>query len=127
MAKLASPHPMALQTAFSDLKQQAFEQPFLFVGTPGSISKRTVNGGTFLYRQYYDPTGKKAADYIGAAGDIAAEARAKEIQDQIGVANALLGTARLLASGGYARTDARTDAILAAMANNELFQAGAVL
>jgi len=35
-----SRHPMLLQTAFSELKRQASEQPFLLVGTPGSVGTR---------------------------------------------------------------------------------------
>ena len=37
-------HPLALQTAFSDLGRRALEQPFLLTGTPGSVSVREVSG-----------------------------------------------------------------------------------
>lgn len=127
MAKLFAMHPPSLQTAFSDLKRQAQEQSFLLIGTPGSVTTRIVNGRSFFYRQYYDPQDKKVADYLGATSDAEGEARAAEIREQIEVANALLATARLLARGGYVRVDARTDAILAALANNGLFRAGGVL
>ena len=30
-------HPLALQTAFSDLARRAMEQPVLLAGTPGSV------------------------------------------------------------------------------------------
>ena len=68
MGALFSPHPLVLQTAYSELKRRADEQPFLLMGTPGSVSVRTVKGQRFLYRQFYDAVGGKRADYIGAAG-----------------------------------------------------------
>src|SRR5262249_30278022 len=89
------------------------------------ITQREVNGRTFFYRQYYDAQGKKSADYIGLTDDATVLAHAEQIREQIATANALLAVARLLSRGGYVRVDARTDAILAALANNELFR-GAV-
>lgn len=127
MASLYSKQPMPLQTAFAELKRQASEQPFLLVGSPGSVVVRTTSGRRFLYRDYYGPDGKKAGDYIGPEGDAAAEARAAEIREQIALATALVGDAALLAQHGYVRVEPRTDAILAALANNGLFRAGAVL
>ncbi|HVH45781.1 MAG TPA: GSU2403 family nucleotidyltransferase fold protein [Labilithrix sp.] len=127
MARLFTAHLPSLQVAFSDLKRQAMEQPFLLAGTPGSVTKREVNGRPFFYRQYYDPSDKKSADYIGPVDDPSTVERVARIREQIEVANALLGVARMLSRGGYVRVDARTDAILAALANNGLFGAGAVL
>lgn len=127
MLGLFTMHNLSLQTAFSDLKRQAGEQPFSFVGTPGSVTARVVNGRSFYYRQYYDPNDKKAADYLGPVGEPAADARATAMRGHIELANVLLGVARLLSRAGYVRVDARTDAILSALANNGLFRAGAVL
>ncbi|MEZ4260709.1 MAG: GSU2403 family nucleotidyltransferase fold protein [Polyangiaceae bacterium] len=127
MATLFNTQPMALQTAFAELKRQALEQPSVLVGSPGSVVTRTNKGRRFLYRDYYGPDAKKAADYIGPAGDAAAESRAAELREQIALANALIEQASLLAQHGYVRVDARTSAILAALANNGLFRAGALL
>lgn len=124
---LYSPHHLSLQTAYSDLRRQAEEQPFVLVGTPGTLGTRTVNGSDFFYRQHYDANGKKAADYLGSVDDVEAQQRAREVGAQIDVANALLDVARLLARSGYVRVDARTDAVLAALANNGLFRAGGML
>ncbi len=52
MAALYSAHPLVLQTAYADLKRQAQEQPFVLIGTPGTVSARTVKGQSFLYRQF---------------------------------------------------------------------------
>ena len=127
MATLFTKQPMALQTAFAELKRQALEQPVVLVGTPGSVVTRTNAGRRFLYRDYYDPTGKKAGDYIGPEQDPAAQSRAAEVREQIAFANHLLEEAALLVQNGYVRVEPRTNAILAALANNLLFRAGAVL
>lgn len=124
MAVLFTRHPMALQTAFAELKRRTFEQHFLLVGTPGSIVVRTER---FLYRDYYGPDGKKAGDYIGPVDDPPAEARAAELREQIALAKALVEEATLLSQNGYVRVEPRTNAILAALANNGLFRAGALL
>jgi hypothetical protein len=120
-------HPLVLQTAFSELKRQAEEQPFLLAGTPGSVGTRTVKGKEYLYRQFYDAQGKKTAQYIGAAGDPEAERSAEAIREQIEVSKGLVRQGRLLAEQGYQRADLRTGAILAALVNRGFFAAGATL
>jgi hypothetical protein len=120
-------HPLALQTAFSDLERRALEQPFLLAGTPGSVSVREVSGRSFYYRQFYDAQGKKAAEYIGAVGARAAEQRALEVRVAIALAQQLVKEGRLLAQTGYVRTEPRAAAILGALANRAFFRAGGVL
>jgi hypothetical protein len=127
MVALFSKQPMQYQTAFSELKRQAFEQPFLLVGTPGSLGTRVVSGKRFYYRQYYDANGKKAAQYIGSVEDRAAIARAHQVEQQIALTNTLLKDAQRLAREGYVRADSRTGAVLAALANHGIFRGGAVL
>ena len=58
VARLFTTHPLSLQTEYSELKRLAQEQHSVFVGTPGSVTIRTVTGRGFYYRQYYDPNGK---------------------------------------------------------------------
>ena len=120
-------HPLALQTAFSDLKRRALEQPFLLTGTPGSVGVREVSGRSFYYRQFYDAQGKKGAEYIGPVGASQAEERASAVRAAILLTQELVKEGRLLAQTGYVRADPRTGAILGALANRELFRAGAVL
>jgi hypothetical protein len=127
MALLFTRHPMPFQAAFAELKRRAFEQPFLLVGTPGSIVVRSAKDRRFLYRDYYGPDGKKAGDYVGPVADPDAETRASELREQIALANALVAEGALLAQNGYVRVEPRTNAILAALANNGLFRAGALL
>jgi hypothetical protein len=120
-------HPAVLQNAYSDLKRRGLEQPFLLAGTPGTIDVRHVNGHPFYYRQFYDAEGRKAAEYIGPTDTPQAEGRAKAVRDEIALTNVLTKDARILWRQGYLRADARTGAILAALANHDLFRAGAVL
>ena len=124
---LFTPHPLYFQTAFSDLKRQAREQPFLFVGSAGTVSERTVNGRAFYYRQHYDALGKKTQDYVGAVDDPAVIARVADVRAQITTANGLLRDARPLVREGYVAAEPRTSAILAALANHAFFSAGGVL
>lgn len=127
MATLFTKQPLPLQTAFAELKRQSLEQDTLLIGTPGSVVVRTSAGRRFLYRDYYGPEGKKAADYIGPEEDAAAQSAAEQTRERIAFANALLEEAALLVQNGYVRVEPRTNAILAALANNGLFRAGALL
>jgi hypothetical protein len=120
-------HPAVLQSAYSDLRRRGLEQPFLLAGTPGSVGVRHVNGHPFYYRQFYDAEGRKAAEYIGPTSTPQAEGRAKAVRDEIALTNVLIKDARVLWRHGYLRADARTGAILASLANHDLFRAGAVL
>jgi hypothetical protein len=124
---LFSRHSLLFQTAFSELKRRAGEQPFVLVGTPGSVGERKVNGRRFHYRQYYDAQGKKRAEYLGPVGDAAGEARARAVRAAIDTSGALIREARVLAQQGYVRVEPRTGAILASLTNHGLFRAGAVL
>lgn len=127
MATLFTKQPLSLQTAYSELKRQTLEQAALLIGTPGSVVVRTKDGRRFYYRDYYDPLGKKAGDYIGPEDDPAAQSRAAEMRERIAFSNGLLQEASLLVQNGYVRVEPRTNAILAALANNGLFRAGALL
>lgn len=127
MAVIFTRHPMPFQAAFAELKRRAFEQEALLVGTPGSVVVRSTKERRFFYRDYYGPDGKKAGDYIGPVGDVRSEARAAELREQIVLANALIEEGALLAQNGYVRVEPRTNAILAALANNGFFRAGALL
>ncbi len=127
MDTLFSWHPVVLETAYSELKRQAAEQTLLLSGTPGSVSVREVNGRPFLYRQFYDPQGKKQAEYLGSSDDPVARNRADAQREAIATTTALLVQARLLARQGYARADTGATAVLTALARRDLFRAGALL
>jgi hypothetical protein len=120
-------HSTLLQTAYSELKRRALEQPTVLAGTPGSVGVRTVSGRPFYYRQFYDALGKKRAQYIGPAGEADDEARAQSEREAVMLATALVKEARALARDGYVRVDSRAAAVLAALSNRGVFRGGAVL
>jgi hypothetical protein len=124
---LVTLHPLALQTAYSDLKERARTVEDFFAGTPGSVVVRTVKNREFFYHQYYDALGAKVADYLGPAEDPAAIVLADATRERIAMAAALAAEGRVLARAGYVRVDAKTFAVLAAIASAGLFRAGAVL
>ena len=124
---LFSRHPRAQQAAYSDVKRRALEQRNVLVGTPGSVSVRTVNGRPFYYRQFYDALGKKRASYLGPAADAESDEHAAAMRESIEIAKTLAEEARGLARAGYVRVDRRTGAVIAALASRGLFRGGAVL
>jgi hypothetical protein len=91
------------------------------------VGVREVSGRSFYYRQYYDAVGKKGAEYLGAVGSEAGEARAEAARQAIAASQELVKEGRMLGQSGYVRVDARTGAILGAVANRGLFRAGALL
>jgi hypothetical protein len=120
-------HSTLLQTAYSELKRRALEQPAVLAGTPGSVGVRIVSGRSFYYRQFYDALGKKRAEYIGPTEEASAQARAQLMREAVELASVLVKEARVLARDGYVRVDPRTGAVLAALANRNVFRGGAVL
>jgi hypothetical protein len=119
--------PPVLQTAYSEVKRVAQQQPLLLTGTPGSLDVREVKGRPFYYRQFYDAEGSKASAYIGPVGQPEAEERAMAVRRAIELAQLFAKDVRLLAQAGYVRADKRTVAILASLANHAVFAAGALL
>lgn len=124
---LFSRHPLLLQTAFSELKRQELVLLERLIGSPGSVGVREVNGRGFYYRQFYDAEGKKAASYLGPVDDRDAIEQSRLVSARIATTNALAKEARLLTQRGYVRVDARTEAVLAALANGGVFRAGGLL
>ena len=124
---LFSRHSLLYQTAYSELKQAVLEQPRFLVGTPGSVGERVVKGQRFLYRQFYDATGRKSATYLGPVADAEAEARASAAREAIATTNARIRETRELVRAGYARADSSTGAVAAVVANHGLFRAGAAI
>jgi hypothetical protein len=126
-AALFARFPLALQAAYSDLKQRAFDSTDLLLGTPGTVSEKIQDGRRYFFRQFYDSEGAKATEYIGPVDQPEAARRAEEIRDRIAAANALIADAQILGRAGYSRADARTEAVLVSLANAGLFRAGGMV
>ena len=127
MPRLFSRHSLVLQTSFAEIKRRATELASVPVGSPGSVGIREVKGRKFYYRQFYDASGRKAADYLGPVDDAKAEARARSVREEIAATTSLVKEVRILVQQGYVRADPRTSAILGALANHRLFHGGALL
>lgn len=129
MRDLYSAHEPALQVVYQEIERYAISQDAVFVGTPGSLTRRkNATNYEFYTRQYYDGAGNKREGYVsGPVGDPAADAEAAQLKLRITEAADVVARVRLLGRNGYALADARTQATLAALHNIRLFDAGAVL
>lgn len=129
MRDLYSTHETALQVVFSEIERYALSQEEVFVGTPGSLTRRKKSDRYFFYsRQYYDGSGKKREAYVaGPAGDVAADEKAARLKVRIDEAAGAVASIRLLGRNGYTLADAKAQATLAVLHNLGLFSAGAVL
>jgi hypothetical protein len=129
MARLYSLHPRPLTTLFSEVETYALSQPEVFVGTAGSVLERqNASKFQFYAHQYYDALGNKRERYVaGPAGSADADAAAGRLRSRIDDLKSILPSVRLLGREGFQFVDSRTFATLAALYNNGLFAAGAVL
>ncbi len=128
-APLYEPHPPALGALFGDLENYSRSRGPVLIGTPGSILKRKNSGGFEFYaHQSYDVNGKKTEKYLaGPIGSPEADARAAEFEEKIRSLSAASRNIRLLAREGFKTLDSKAFAAVAALGNNGLFEAGAVL
>src|ERR1700676_1690860 len=129
MRNLYSAHETALQVVFSEIERYASSQESVFVGTPGSLTRRQKSDSYFFYsRQYYDGSGKKREAYVaGPAGDVVADEKAARLKMRIVEAAGAVANIRLLGRNGYTLANAKAQATLAVLHNLGLFGAGAVL
>jgi len=124
---LYTAHKTALSTLYSEVDGEAAHMSAVFIGTAGSIIKRTnASGMRFYTHQYYDSGGKKKERYVaGPVGKKEADEKARELQDRVDATRALSSSTRLLAREGYYMADARTYATAASLHNHGFFAAGA--
>jgi hypothetical protein len=122
-------HPSALATQWRNLVLAAQSQDLIHPGTPGTVVTRTNAQGVCFYAwQFYDGSGNQRERYVAApVGSEHAESAAAEVRERISDLNAQVREARLLVRSGFQAVDPRTFAVLAAIANGGLFDAGAVL
>jgi len=116
----------ALSTLFVSIDGQVKAGAPVFVGTPGSISKRKNNNGSesFVHR-YYDGSGRQKETYIGLVAD--SQDQVVALQERINEAKASVPDLRLLIREGFQFADPKTYAVLAGLSLSGLFTAGATL
>lgn len=122
-------HPAPLTTLFAELESHAIGERETFVGTPGTVLRRSnASGFAFYAHQYYDALGVKRERYVaGPVDDAEAERAAERLRSRIDEVKRLLPSVRLLGREGFQLADSRTFATIAALQNAGLFAAGALL
>lgn len=127
-AGLYQRHSEALAVTYSNVENHALSQGEALVGTPGSVSERTnASGARFFVRQYYDHERVKRAQYLASVDAPDVDARIRDWRQRIDDAKDLLVSVRLLAREGYCVFAPKHFAAIAALSNNGLYEAGAIL
>lgn len=129
MPRLFVAHARGLAASFADLENHAAAQDAAPLATPGSVLERTNAGGFRFYAvQSYDHEGRRGERYLGGpVGDAAADRLAERARSAIAEAREAMASIRLLLREGYPGMPPKPFAIVAALANQGVFAAGAVL
>lgn len=128
-APLYRRHSAALTATYDAVERHAAARPIALIGTPGAITLRRNSAGLpFHVRQFYDHAGRKRDQYLAAASHTGkANTRLDDCIARVREARETLGLVRLLSREGYATLAPRQFAVLAALGNQGLFRAGAVM
>lgn len=128
MPSLTRPHERALTLLFAELETTAREQDQAFLGTPGTLARRTNENGTaYWVHRYSDALNRRHETYLGKADDPDIVSRVDALRERIDRTNATIASVRLLARAGFATVDRKAFYTLASLANHGLFRAGALL
>lgn len=118
-------HPPASHAEYQALKQLARTQDRVLEGAPGTLKRRTRRGTEYWVREFNGARGK-ADDHIGNVAMVE-EARLQQLRAAIDLARALVERSSTLRTFGYQSLGRRTAAVLAALYNHGLFEAGLTL
>lgn len=119
--------PLALQTAYADLLDQAREDHLRTLGaSEGGFVKKTVKGRTYWYLQKTKEDGKQVQTYLGRETPELLEqiARSSELRDQDKERRQIV---RALTRGGLPGPPAAIGRVLRALADAGVFRLRAVL
>ncbi len=122
-------HPSSLNVDYGNIENVAKHQGQVFLGTAGSVLKRTNKDGFRYYtHQFYDGNGNKRQEYLaGPIGSEQAEAAAAAMQTRIAEVKDLVPTLRMLGREGFHLADPKTYATIGALHNHGVFEAGGML
>ena len=127
MNVLPNPAKMRAEEMWSEIRTLLSELGHLPPGSPGSIVRRDTTSGAYLYRQYYDQTGRKRDEYVGRCyGDDAAERRSAALR-QIGLHRRLLAIVKQLRRLGLSECDSHIVANLSKLSIGGFFRPGRAL
>ncbi len=119
-------HDEASHARYQQLKQLARSQRRVMLGAPGTVKQRTRRGTEYWVREYLREDARKDDEHIGTVADVAS-GRLKEVRAEIDLAKALISGSSVMRLFGYERVERRTAAVLAAIFNHGLFDAGLTL
>ncbi len=121
-------HNRALMTAFADLENFARQQDEVFIGTAGSVAKRTNADNVAFYSHRFRVAGKERERYVaGPVGNSEADGKAEALRARISEVKDLVPTLRMLGREGFNLVDSKTFATVASLANHGVFRAGGLL
>jgi hypothetical protein len=119
-------HDAASQAKYQDAKQLARAQRRILSGTPGTLKQRTQSGKQYWVREHIRADGRKTDEYIGPVASTD-KATVDRLKQELELAKALAASSGQLRLFGYQRLDRKPAAVLAAIFNQGLFQAGLTL
>lgn len=126
MARLFARHDPASQTRYQELKQLARSQRRILAGTPGTLKQRSRRGTDYWVREHIRVDGRKDDEHLGTAA-VLDDARLRAIRAEIDLAKALAAGSSTLRVFGYQRVERKAAAVLGALFNRGLFEAGLTL
>ena len=118
---------LSFRTAYSQAKELAMAEAKVPLSTPGTVQLEVRSGRQFYYRYYYDPSGKRRSEYLGAANDPATMARIETLQAEIVDYAQLIQYSHDLRKIGFYCADNSTVVTVATLANAGIFKSGGVL
>jgi hypothetical protein len=119
-------HHSAAQARFQELKALAATQRRIPSGTPGTLKQRSQSGNRYWVREHIRVDGSKVDEYLGAETAMA-KARLAELREEVELARGLAAGSAQLRLFGYQRMDRKPAAVLEALFNRGLFNAGLTL
>ena len=119
-------HDASSQTRYQELKQLARTQRRALAGTPGTLKKRSRGATDYWVREYIRVDGRKDDEHIGTVASVDT-ARIAALRAEVELAGALAAGSSKLRLLGYQRIERKPAAVLAALFNRSLFDAGLVL
>lgn len=108
------------------MKQLAGTQARVLAGAPGTLKRRTQSGRRYWVREHLRADGRKVDEYLGPEAAVDPP-RLDTLRDEIELARALAAGSARLRLFGFQRVDRKVAAVLAALFNHDLFQAGLCL
>jgi hypothetical protein len=119
-------HEAASQTRYQELKQLARSQRRVLTGTPGTVKQRERRGTRYWVREYIRVDGRKDDEHVGTVQTVEAK-RVAALRAAVDLARALASGSSRLRLLGYQRIEKKAAAVLGALFNRGLFEAGLVL